>query len=436
MKTARILTLIVLVFFILAGGIYLSGRKLHKGVEEEVIDEITLRFVWWGSEERAERTIRALKLFEEKNPGIHVQTRWLPFDEYEENLRISALSGHMPDVYQGFIGAYNHYIEEGYAQCLDPYVENGLIDVGSISEELLYNGKLGGKLYGLSLGCNARCLALDAEAYERAGLDIPEVAYDSWDDLKEDLLQLQKVTGGFSADDLFDREFMFTYFMEQRGEAVYGENNTIGFSLESFREFFRLRKEWIEEGLLPPYPELEAYQNLEDSLLVKGQAAVRFCYSNELPQLEGLSGRKFELILMPGALTGRGMEVRSSQHICMSATSENQEAAARLIDFLVNDVDANRILNAERGIPASAMVRDALRKEYGEQEKKMERAVTLAEEYARPQTARYQGNTEVFDAMLANLEEEIMYGEITVERAYRQLAEYGSRVEQGGTSGE
>ena len=38
----------------------------------------------------------------------------------------------------------------------------------------------------------------------------------------------------------------------------------------------------------------------------------------------------------------------------MSSKSENKEAAAKLIDFLINDVEANKLLKAERGIPASS----------------------------------------------------------------------------------
>jgi multiple sugar transport system substrate-binding protein len=37
--------------------------------------------------------------------------------------------------------------------------------------------------------------------------------------------------------------------------------------------------------------------------------------------------------------------------ISMLTTSRNQDLAARFIDFFINDVDANRILLGERGVP-------------------------------------------------------------------------------------
>jgi hypothetical protein len=37
--------------------------------------EIVLRFLWWGSESRHKATLDAIKLFEEKNPGIKIKAK-------------------------------------------------------------------------------------------------------------------------------------------------------------------------------------------------------------------------------------------------------------------------------------------------------------------------------------------------------------------------
>ena len=52
--------------------------------EEERKETVTLRFAWWGNEERAEKTNQAVVLFMEKNPDIIVKTVSFPFDEYVE----------------------------------------------------------------------------------------------------------------------------------------------------------------------------------------------------------------------------------------------------------------------------------------------------------------------------------------------------------------
>lgn len=77
------------------------------------------------------------------------------------------------------------------------------------------------------------------------------------------------------------------------------------------------------------------------------EGAVRPCYSNQLLELSELSGKQLKLLLLPGPNTELGMDIRSGSHICMPSGSGQKEAAAKLIDFMINDVDANRILNAE-----------------------------------------------------------------------------------------
>ncbi|MDO5336891.1 MAG: extracellular solute-binding protein [Eubacteriales bacterium] len=145
---------------------------------EESEEPVTIRFAWWGSQDRADKTNKAVELFMKKNPDIIVETSFYPFDSYYENLSISATSDNMPDVFQGFIGAGDcmQYMTEGLMEPLDEYIESGLIDTSSISESLLDTGIYDGKNYGISLDSNVKCMIVDPDIYEEAGLEIPEVA--------------------------------------------------------------------------------------------------------------------------------------------------------------------------------------------------------------------------------------------------------------------
>jgi multiple sugar transport system substrate-binding protein len=60
----------------------------------------------------------------------------------------------------------------------------------------------------------------------------------------------------------------------------------------------------------------------------------------------------------PGA--GVSAEVVSSQMFSVSTSSAHPEAAAQFLDFWLNSVEANIILNGERGVPIMEHVRAAL----------------------------------------------------------------------------
>ena len=74
------------------------------------------------------------------------------------------------------------------------------------------------------------------------------------------------------------------------------------------------------------------------------------------------NGVTLKLALLPKLTSSSqsGMLVRSSQMVSMAKSSKNKEAAAMLIDYLVNNISANEILNGERGVPANAKVLSAL----------------------------------------------------------------------------
>lgn len=401
-----------------------------RGAAEEEAEEVTIRFAWWGNEERARRTVEAVRLFEEKNPGIRVKTSSFAFDDYGENMRIAAGMGNLPDVFVGYVGADNDYMEEGLVECLDPYVEAGTIRTEDMPEQLVETGRLGGRLYGLSLGCNVKCLAVDEEAYEKAGLAIPKEGYPTWEALEENLRLLKEVTGKYGGEDPFDRGFLLEYFVRQNGEILYArEPGRIGFSEEVFEAFYARKKSWIQEGLIPPYEAYGEERPLQESFLARGEAAVKVCYSNQLQEISALSGKKLRLILLPGPHTELGTDIRPGHHICMSSQSSGKEAAARLIDFLLNDVEANRILGVERGIPASEKVRAELAPGFTEMEQEMADIVTLAESCSSPASPAATWDTYAFEAYYREVEEDLMYGYISEREAYERLRSYEGRAE-------
>ena len=390
-------------------------------------DKATIRFAWWGSQDRADKTNEAVKLFMEENPDINVETSFYPFDSYYENLSVSATSGNTPDVFQGYVGEGDcmQYLSEGIMEPLDDYIADGTIDTSEIADNIINTGIYEGKTYGLALGVNVKCMIVDPDAYEKAGLTIPEVAYDSWEDLGQDLAKLKEVTGKYGADDPFNYNFALEYACRQNGEQLWSSTKdaSIDFSEKTYSDFYNMRMEWIDQGLIPPYDVTQAANGMEDTQFAKGNAAVRDGYSSDYPTMAAATGKELKMILMPGPNTDEATEMRAGMHVCMSSSSKNKEAAARLINFLINDVDANKILNAERGMPASNKVREELMGSFDDNQKKMAEIVDLAEEHSKAEHSMAKGNTNELNTMLEDLDQEILYKALTPEEAYQQLVD-------------
>ena len=424
-----------LLMILIAGCGEKSGKGLAGDREGTEGEPVTIRFAWWGDQVRNDRTVEAVKLFMEKNPDILVQTVSFPFETYSENMDIFIQTGYMPDVWQGYVGADNDYMQKELVEPLDEYVDIGIINVDDISSDLLDTGKINGRLYGLSLGCNVKCMVVIPEYFENAGLRIPKNGYRSLEEMEEALLKVKGNGEGPVAGNIFNRDFMFEYFCLQRGECKFqeGEMPAIGFSKKTYVDYYRMWLRWEEEGLVPPYTETY-FSRLEPTAGEdQTEYAADILYSNQFEERTEKSGMQMGLLPLPGMEKVGGMEIRPGIHVCMSALSEHKEAAAKLIDFLINDLDANRILNAERGMPASRVVREELFAGFNDAQKEMAKMIQFAEQHSISTGPVNIGDQKAIDdgangGLMEELEQQIMLRQIDPEKAYEILADrFGGR---------
>ncbi len=387
----------------------------------------TIRFGWWGGQERADLTNEAVKLFMEKNPDIKVETSFYPWDSYFENLSVSATSNNVPDVYQGYIGSgdFQQFMDGGIVEPLDSYADKGLIDLSSISENLIKEGQVDGKLYGLPFGINTRAMLVAPDMYEKAGIKIPENGYDSWEDVETDLKKLKEATGKYGAADFLKNEGdVFKYWCRQKGETVFASegDSLIGFSKETYVDFYNMKLRWADEGLIPPYDVSEGENGPEDSSIVKGDSAVNIIPASQYGNFADAAKKNLEMILLPGAAEGTATMVPASLHLCMSSKSDHKEAAAKLIDFLINDEEANKLMKAERGMPASDKVRESMESTFTDDQKKVAAITDKAVDYSSANDLPAMEGTNDIQKMLEEYEERMMYKDVTPEEAYDAIS--------------
>ena len=56
--------------------------------EEAATEEpITLRMAWWGSQERHDRTVKVIEMYEAENPNVNIEYEFYSFDDYFTKLK-------------------------------------------------------------------------------------------------------------------------------------------------------------------------------------------------------------------------------------------------------------------------------------------------------------------------------------------------------------
>lgn len=387
----------------------------------------TISFTWWGGQERADATVAVSELFTQKYPNIKVETSFQPYDSYFQSLSVLAASDNLPDLFQDYIGdaETQQYLDKGLLEPLDSYIDSGVIDLSNMETSSLSSGLVDGKTYGLSLGTNAKCMFVDPELYAEAGLTVPEIGYAAWDDLEKDLETIMKATGAYGTDDFLSYDFTFPYYCRQNGESQYASegNSIIGFSKDTYVNFYEMKLRWLEKGFVPPVDITQASSGLEDSQLAKGKAGVNGGYSSQYATIANAAGKEMKMLLLPGPNADKGTDIRAGMHISMSSKSQNKEAAAAFINFFLNDIDANKILKAERGMPISKEIRTELMPDFTPEQVKMAEFMDIAASNSSAGDLPAVKDATEIGLLMRDLEEQIVYGAVSPSDAYDQLAE-------------
>lgn len=323
---------------------------------------VTIRFSWWGNEDRAKITNQAVDAFEEANPGITVETESIDFNSYFDRLATSVAAGDEPDVIT-MGGAYpREYADRGVL--LDLEQVSGELDLSKLDKSALSNGSFDGTQYGVPTGVNTYGLIANPAIFEQAGVPMPDDDTWSWDDYVRIAgeISAKSPEGTFGSVDPTSPDTLDLYANQKTGDGLYKEGGGLAIRQDTVRDWFDMTTELMESGATPPASltaELSGQPAPEQTLLGQGKAAMMFGWSNLITAYRQASGADLVLLRAPGETTdeGTGMWLQASQLYTISKRSEHPEAAAKLIDFLISDTTAADLIKADRGIPANPDIR-------------------------------------------------------------------------------
>jgi len=394
-------------------------------------EQIELRIVWWGSQTRHDRTMEAIKLFEEKNPTIKISPEFLGWDGYWEKLATQAAGGNLADIIQIDLQYTNEYVTRGLLQDLGPYVDSGVLNLDDLDELYLSGGYVDDKLYQIPLGANSLAVAYDPAMFEEAGVAPLEPGY-TWDDYINTARQLTANLDGVTVPGVNGTQ-AFQHYLRQHDLWLYNEDNSaLGYDDDKyFIDFYTMWKDLLDEGVQTPLDVMAQASALEDAPIVHSKAPVHVFNSNQIVALETSAGRPLEMMLYPSLEGGTwGHYLKPTMFFSVTTQSKHPEEAAKFLDFITNDLEANEILAAERGVPVSSKVRDHLYPQLSDTEKKQFDYLDVVAEHSSPiHPLLPPGHSEI-DGLQARLYEQIMYGEITPEEAAKQFRKEANAILQ------
>ena len=322
-------------------------------------EQIELRISWWGSDARHAATLEVLDLFMQKHPNIKVIAEYQGFDGYHDKLMTQISSGTEPDVFQ----LDNNVYFAGLAASdklgdLGPYIGNQL-HLDDYPASVLTWAQYQGKQLGVPSGLNGPLFIWNKEIFDEAGVEYPTNDW-TWDDFETAMQTIYDKTGKYGTKE--PSYFMTLDLVRQQDSWVATENGELLDFSEALANVFARYNKWRETGILPPLDLTVGQESQQDNLFISCDAASEVNHIATMPQDHAAMANPAELgvSVVPGTKELGGAYVVASMPWTLGKSSAHPEEAATLIDFLINDDDAAKILMTVRGVPAPEHVREII----------------------------------------------------------------------------
>ncbi|MFE0800340.1 ABC transporter substrate-binding protein [Streptomyces sp. NPDC058812] len=318
--------------------------------------KVVLRYTWWGNPDRAERTERAVALFEERHPDIQVRTSFSGYDAYKQKLATQAAGGDAPDVMQLDYRQIDQYASGGVL--LDLAEQRDTLRTSGIDGGLLATGRVDGTQYAIPQGRGTETLVHDVAAWKASGVPLPREGW-TWSEWADAMRALAERTGRPGAGDPGQSEDAFEVWLRGQGKSLYTEDGGLGFTADDLTRWWTFTDTLRREGAVSPAEQTTQLDGaVENTPLGRGKAVSDFNWDAPASGYTALVESGIALAPMPSGEDGTpGQYFKPSMFLGVSANTPHAEAAARLVDFMINDPGAGDILGATRGIPVNEAVR-------------------------------------------------------------------------------
>jgi multiple sugar transport system substrate-binding protein len=188
----------------------------------------------------------------------------------------------------------------------------------------------------------------------------------TWDELvangKDLKAKLSKGVAPF-VDNSTNQANYLSYFYRQQGTPLWtsDEGGKSYATVASAKKWLQIWADMCAEGLIPDADTTAAYAETgaDSSALVAGKAAIGLIWSNQIAAYQAAMKDKLGATTLPAG-GEKSYTIQMSQYVGINKDSKNKEAASLFINFFVTSPAAGAVLETNRGVPSSPVVRQAI----------------------------------------------------------------------------
>jgi oligogalacturonide transport system substrate-binding protein len=416
MKKRRVVSML------LAGVLSLTTFAAPMGVmASEKKEPVTLRFMWWGGDERNEATVEVINMFEEKYPWITVEPEFSGSDGYQEKLSTALAGGQAADIIQNGPGWVPEFVSKGDF-FIDFHEYEDTIDLSGFDQEYLKNvGVYNDKLIGLPSGVAIQTLLVNKTLADEIGITFPEEL--TWENLIELGKQVQEYDSNLYLLNI-DSSLMLThvfrpYYMQLSGRPfIDDETKAMSGDEEMLKETLTYVQSLYENNIVQPAGDSATFKDSTQTnpKWINGEFVCAFTNSSQIDIMTSANPEaEYEILSLPHLADAKddGFYPAPPQLMNVNKDSEHVEEAVMFLDYFFNDPEAAAVLRDLRSVPPTSTAREVC-----EEKGLISELVNTAVEYGMNETGTNEmgltTDSEV-ESCIRTMIESVMYEESTID---------------------
>lgn len=315
----------------------------------------------YGDQGKLKLRDEVVEKFNDEHKGAKLGFEGVASADYWDKLATQVAGGDAPDIINIDSVHIAQYGASGQLLPLDEFIPS-TIHTDYFDKNLLIQGRLNGKLYGLPLSAAAYGMGFDATVLGELGIPEPDGSW-TWDDYAALANEIHKAGAGKGlygcADEGGDLPTL-EIFLRGRGEELVNPANTkeLGFSVDSLAAWYDFWEKLRHSGGCVP-PDIGAnfvYGDWPNSPIVTKKAVMEHIATSNLDGgFQSLTKDEIKLVLPPVATRSgkQGQFLVPSSLWALSAKTKDKKLGAQFLEWFNTNPSVAEILGFVSGPPAS-----------------------------------------------------------------------------------
>ncbi|MFC4807920.1 ABC transporter substrate-binding protein [Paenibacillus sp. GCM10023250] len=390
-------------------------------------EPVKLRIMWWGSQARHDATLKMLDLYTKQHPNVTFEPEYSGFDGYIDKLSTQAASNNAPDIIQmdaAWLADWN-----ARSQLSD--LSEG-INTADIDPKLLETGEYNGTLTAVPLGGNAWGMIYDKSALEKIGVAPPKDGW-TWEEyfsMGEEIKPLLGKDQYPFKDGTADSTLYANYQLSKGKGWPITEDGKFNYDKATWLEYANKFADLRKKGIVPPPDVQLADIDLDPTqdMLIKGQLIFKGLHAAQVSAFESLKPNSIGVAAIPKAEQPGGW-LKATFYFSVNQNSKYKEEAKRFIDWFINDPEATALDGTTRGIPISNKIVAEMKPKFNQGDQLTVEMIDKTAESSQAFNPGAPGWAD-FGKEEGDIKQQLMFGKITPEQAYDELAKAAKKYEK------